>query len=197
MKICELMKNHIKNYIKIMGLAAVPFGTAQVHGNTEYKIEVKKKETDKVRHFSIGVKCFSEKKCFLRPEVIEIDWPKSNDAVPVRVSKHDAKSIFRFCDVVTKQNAALGYDHKKLVRGSVHVLSFLVRKFPFKSNEPFEEWLRCDLVFNPHPVGKQEEALLVVKVFGRETFSVSILSDIPTAPQGKEDFFCNQPSLSF
>ena len=23
------MKNHIKNYIKIMGLAAVPFGTAQ------------------------------------------------------------------------------------------------------------------------------------------------------------------------
>jgi len=59
-----------------MGLAAVPFGTAQVHGGTEYKIEVKKKETDKVRHFSIGVKCFSEEKCFLRPEVIEINWPK-------------------------------------------------------------------------------------------------------------------------
>ena len=27
------MKNHIKNYIKIMGLAAVPFGTAQVRGD--------------------------------------------------------------------------------------------------------------------------------------------------------------------
>ena len=39
------MKNHIKNYIKITGLAAVPFGTAQVHGGVEYKIEVKKKET--------------------------------------------------------------------------------------------------------------------------------------------------------
>ena len=61
MKICELMKNHIKNYIKIMGLAAVPLGTAQVHG-TEYKIEVKKKETDEVRHFSIGVKCFFQGK---------------------------------------------------------------------------------------------------------------------------------------
>lgn len=55
-------------------MAAVPFGTAQVHReSTGYKIEVEKKETDKSRYFPIGVKCFSEEKCFLRPEVIEID----------------------------------------------------------------------------------------------------------------------------
>ena len=35
------MKNHIKNYIKIMGLAAVPFGTAQAEVVT---IRVEKQE---------------------------------------------------------------------------------------------------------------------------------------------------------
>ena len=60
--ICELMKNHIKNYIKIMGLAAVPFGTAQA---TDYKIKVTqeytcdpndpKSEKDGTMHFDISI----------------------------------------------------------------------------------------------------------------------------------------------
>ena len=62
MNICELMKNHIKNYIKIMGLAAVPFGTAQAVG---YEIKVTqeytcdpndpKSEKDGAMHFKISV----------------------------------------------------------------------------------------------------------------------------------------------
>ena len=170
-----------------MGLAAVPLGTAQVHG-TEYKIEVKKKETDEVRHFSIGVKCFSKERCLLKPEVIEIDWAKCNDAVPVRVSKHDEKSIFRFCDVMTKDNAALYYENKKLVRGTVHVLSFLVRQFPFESGDPFAEGLRCDLILNPNPGANQEEVLLAMKVY-EDYIAVSVLSDIPTLLRSDASFF--------
>ena len=120
--------------------------------------------------------------------MIEIDWPKNNDAVPVRVSKHDAKSLFRFCDMITKDDAALYYENKKLVQGSVHVLSFWVREFPFKSNDPFKEGLRCDLVFNPHPGGKQEEALLVLERLKNFSCIVNVVSDIPTAPQGGDGF---------
>ena len=181
-----------------MGLSAVPFGTAQVHGEpTGYKIEVEKKETDKSRYFSIDVKCFSEEKCFLRPEVIEIDWPKSNDAVPVRVSKHDAKSIFRFCDVVTKKNATLYYNNKKLVRGLVHVLSFWVREFPFfKFGDSFSERLRCDLIFNLHPGEKQETLWVVEKRYVDYTV-VNVVSDIPTFPQSLNEAMLINNHLCF
>ena len=52
MKICELMKNHIKNYIKIMGLAAVPFGTAQA---ADYEIRVTQEHKPDAEHFRISV----------------------------------------------------------------------------------------------------------------------------------------------
>ena len=134
--------------------------------------------------------------------MIEIDWAKRNDAVPVRVSKHDEKSIFRFCDVVTKQNAALYYDNKKLVRGSVHVLSFLVRQFPFESGDPFTEGLRCDLILNPNPGANQEEVLLAMKVY-EDYIAVSVLSDIPTLLRSDASFFfmtnylCSSDKLPF
>ena len=51
-KICELMKNHIKNYIKIMGLAAVPFGTAQA---ADYEIRVTQEHKPDAEHFRISV----------------------------------------------------------------------------------------------------------------------------------------------
>ena len=50
MKICELMKNYIKNYIKIMGLAAIPFGTAQA---TNYEIRVRQEHKPDAEHFKI------------------------------------------------------------------------------------------------------------------------------------------------
>ena len=43
-----------------MGLAAVPFGTAQVHGNpVEYKVKVIKKEMGTDWHFFIESVCLS------------------------------------------------------------------------------------------------------------------------------------------
>ena len=48
MNICELMKNHIKNYIKIMGFAAVPFGTAQAEN---YEIRVSQEHKPDAEHF--------------------------------------------------------------------------------------------------------------------------------------------------
>jgi len=74
------------------------------------------------------------------------------------------------------------------VRGSVHVLSFLVRQFPFESGDPFTEALRCDLIFNPNPGEKQEEALLAMKVY-EDYIAVSVLSDIPTLLRSDASFF--------
>ena len=62
------MKNHIKNYIKIMGLAAVPFGTAQATDyessvTQEYKCDPNdpKSEKDGAMHFRISVKGFDNR----------------------------------------------------------------------------------------------------------------------------------------
>ena len=52
MKICELMKNHIKNYIKILGLAAVPFGTAQA---MDYEIKVTQNHKPNAEYFRISI----------------------------------------------------------------------------------------------------------------------------------------------
>ena len=46
------MKNHIKNYIKIMGLAAVPFGTAQAK---DYEIKVTQEHKPDAEHFRISI----------------------------------------------------------------------------------------------------------------------------------------------
>ena len=46
------MKNHIKNCIKILGLAAVPFGTAQADNHT---IRVVQEEKTDAVHFKISV----------------------------------------------------------------------------------------------------------------------------------------------
>ena len=75
------MKNHIKNYIKIMGLAAVPFGTAQAE---DYEIKVTqeytcdrndpKSEKDGAMHFKISVKKDGEK-----PKVAKIVWSNGRE----------------------------------------------------------------------------------------------------------------------
>ena len=87
-KICELMKNHIKNYIKIMGLAAVPFGTAQAE---DYEIKVTqeytcdpndpKSEKDGAMHFTISVSCDGSS-----PEVADIVWSVDKKCLnPIRI----------------------------------------------------------------------------------------------------------------
>ena len=75
------MKNHIKNYIKIMGLAAVPFGTAQAE---DYEIKVTQKytcdpndpksEKDGAMHFKISVG-----KDGAEPSVAKIVWPNDKE----------------------------------------------------------------------------------------------------------------------
>ena len=71
------MKNHIKNYIKIMGLAAVPFGTAQVHGDpTEYRIKVERKEDANAERYIVSFECLPGE-YHREPKVIEIDWKKT------------------------------------------------------------------------------------------------------------------------
>ena len=75
------MKNHIKNYIKIMGLAAVPFGTAQAE---DYTITVTQKypcdsnnpksEKDGAMHFEISVSEEGGKS-----HVAEIVWPNDKE----------------------------------------------------------------------------------------------------------------------
>ena len=71
MKICELMKNHIKNYIKIMGLAAVPFGTAQAEA---YEIKVTQESKHDAEHFKISL---AEKG--KEPKVVEVVWPHDKE----------------------------------------------------------------------------------------------------------------------
>ena len=87
------MKNHIKNYIKIMGLAAVLFGTAQA---TDYEISVTqeykcdpndpKSEKDGAMHFRISVKGFDNRFRGNSLRTVEIVWPvKQNHPNPIRV----------------------------------------------------------------------------------------------------------------
>ena len=87
------MKNHIKNYIKIMGLAAVLFGTAQA---TDYEISVTqeykcdpndpKSEKDGAMHFRISVKGFDNRFRGHSLQTVEIVWPvKQNHPNPIRV----------------------------------------------------------------------------------------------------------------
>jgi hypothetical protein len=61
------MKNHIKNYIKIMGLAAVPFGTAQAK---DCEIKVTQEHKPDAEHFRISI---GEAGKDLK--VAEIVWP--------------------------------------------------------------------------------------------------------------------------
>ena len=65
------MKNHIKNYKKIMGLAAVPFGTAQA-GN--YEIKVTQEHKPDAEHFRISVG-----EAGLDPKAAEIVWPHKKE----------------------------------------------------------------------------------------------------------------------
>ena len=81
MRICELMKNHIKNYIKIMGLAAVPFGTAQakdfeIKVTQEYTCDPNdpKSEKDGAMHFEISVGKIGKD-----PHVADIVWPHDKE----------------------------------------------------------------------------------------------------------------------
>ena len=70
-KICELMKNHIKNYIKIMGLAAVPFGTAQAE---DYEIKVTQEEKPDAMHFKIAIGEAGKE-----PYVADIVWSNNKE----------------------------------------------------------------------------------------------------------------------
>ena len=60
------MKNHIKNYIKIMGLASVPFRTAQA---VNYEIKVTQKHKPDAEHFRISIGEAGKE-----PHVAEIVW---------------------------------------------------------------------------------------------------------------------------
>ncbi len=60
------MKNHIKNYIKIMGLAAVLFGTAQA---TDYEIKVTQEHKPEAMHFRISVS-----RNGATPHLADIEW---------------------------------------------------------------------------------------------------------------------------
>ena len=74
MKICELMKNHIKNYIKIMGFAAVPFGTAQAEVVT---IRVVKQELTEEKGARFVISKENEKgECL---ESVSILWIDKNE----------------------------------------------------------------------------------------------------------------------
>ena len=77
------MKNHIKNHIKIMGLAAVPFGTAQVHGDpVKYKVEVTKEETHTGWRFFIGAACIVGTELNQDCVRVEIALNKDENSVP-------------------------------------------------------------------------------------------------------------------
>ena len=71
MKICELMKNHIKNYMKIMGLAAVSFGTAQAE---DYEIKVMRESKPDAEHFRISIGEVGKE-----PHVADIVWPHNKE----------------------------------------------------------------------------------------------------------------------
>ena len=65
------MKNTIKNYIKIIGLAAVPFGTAQA-GN--YEIRVTQERKPDAEHFRISIKMTG-----MKLRTADIIWPHDEE----------------------------------------------------------------------------------------------------------------------
>ena len=80
------MKNHIKNYIKILRPVAVPFGTAQAHGDpTEHSINVSRcvwDKDDRQAMVLIFVGCWFEGKLEGRGVPVTVFWHKGKDNAP-------------------------------------------------------------------------------------------------------------------
>ena len=102
-----------------MGLAAVPFGTAQVHGDpVEYKVKVIKKETDECRRCAIVVSCSLEEGIALQG----ISLYKDEDAKPRVSFRGDGRCRFSsFNNVAVSSDAVWGGVH------AYRVSSFIVK----------------------------------------------------------------------
>jgi hypothetical protein len=171
------MKNHIKNYIKIMGLAAVPFGTAQVHGEGD-RILIKVEKyvlREGVYDIDIKVQQFCDGK-LMHKSVIEYWWDEVSFKLKGSVDifpKNNEGSSFRDRGKSVEGTGFLHGVIPGIIRDGTHIASF--NAMDYSERDVSKRWLFTGCLFWFKRTF--EDVMLVLCIDGGEP--LRILSDVP------------------
>jgi len=166
------MKNHIKNYIKIMGLVAVPLGTAQVHGKpTEYRIEVKR--VNEEYRFKVTVAYSFKMEVVEKSDEMKIVWVRGLPRLFLSTKEH----------VIKESSVSI----RKMSFNSFEDATMYVPSFYIASANHGNAFF-CQLVLIPEKFDDKdfEDAILLVMPGGEQTKDdvVDIISDVPVGFAG-------------
>lgn len=169
-----------------MGLAAVPFGTAQVHWDrTEYRIKVERKENDKGERYIVSFESiFREYHC--ESEIIVVDWDKNHP--PVRISPRFANTVVQVGDMEKRNGCIKDFRNES----EVYLFPFQVRRFPLDEDNSI--FANCVLAFIPDAVGGCDRVLLYIEVplesdsYGSKCRKyLNVISDVPVILSANTD----------